>query len=67
MSRKALQVGAFTWSRIQRLLYDADPDVHWQRCEAEGFGCPQKSSRNSFMKMQLCRPHARGHRSAFLK
>jgi hypothetical protein len=38
MSREALQVGAFTWSRIQR-LYDADPAVHWQRCEAEGLGC----------------------------
>src|SRR5450631_2163288 len=40
MSREALQVGAFTWGRIQR-LYDTDPDVHWQRCEAEGLGCPQ--------------------------
>jgi hypothetical protein len=40
MSREALQVGAFTWGRIQR-LYDADPTVHWQRCEAEGLGCPQ--------------------------
>jgi hypothetical protein len=35
-----IEVGAFTWSRIQR-LYDADPAVHWQRCEAEGLGCPQ--------------------------
>lgn len=36
-----LEVGAFTWSRIQR-LYDADPTVHWQRCEAEGLGCSQE-------------------------
>jgi len=41
MNREALQVGAFTWSRIQR-LYDADPSVHWQRCDAEGLGCPQE-------------------------
>lgn len=40
MPREALEVGAFTWGRIQR-LYDADPAVHWQRCEAEGLECPQ--------------------------
>jgi len=40
MSGQILEVGAFTWGRIQR-LYDADPAVHWQRCEAEGLGCPQ--------------------------
>ncbi len=40
MSRAAIEVGAFTWSRIQR-LYDADPAVHWQCCEAEGLECPQ--------------------------
>ena len=41
MSRDAIEVGAFTWSRIQR-LYDADPVIHWQRCEAEGLQCPQE-------------------------
>jgi hypothetical protein len=34
-----LDVAAFTWNRIQRLR-DADPTVHWQRCEAEGLQCP---------------------------
>jgi hypothetical protein len=34
-------VGSRPWSRIQR-LYDADPAVHWQRCEAQGLGCPQE-------------------------
>jgi hypothetical protein len=41
MSREAIEVGAFTWSRIQR-LYDADPVTHWQRCESEGLQCPQE-------------------------
>jgi len=41
MSREAIEVGAFTWSRIQR-LYDADAAVHWQRCEAERLLCPQE-------------------------
>ena len=40
LPREALEVGAFTWSRIQR-LYDSDPAVHWQRCAAEGLECPQ--------------------------
>jgi hypothetical protein len=35
----AIDVGAFAWGRVQR-LYDADPEVHWQRCEAEGLQCP---------------------------
>jgi hypothetical protein len=39
--REAIEVGAFSWSRIQR-LYDADRQVHWQRCEAEGLQCPQE-------------------------
>jgi hypothetical protein len=39
MSRQALEVGAFTWTRVQR-LHDAVPAVHWQRCEAEGLQCP---------------------------
>ncbi|MGO9266572.1 MAG: hypothetical protein ACLQBA_17115 [Candidatus Binataceae bacterium] len=39
MTREALEVGAFTWSRIQR-LYDADAAIHWQRCESEGLECP---------------------------
>ena len=41
MSRAAIDVGAFTWARIQR-LYDADAGMHWQRCEAEGLQCPQE-------------------------
>jgi hypothetical protein len=41
MSREAIEVGAFTWSRIQR-LYDADATLHWQRCESEGLPCPQQ-------------------------
>ena len=47
MSRAALDVGAFTWRRIQR-LYDADPAVHWQRCESEGLECPQEVFRQLF-------------------
>jgi hypothetical protein len=39
MSREAIEVGAFTWGRIQR-LYAADPAVHWRRCQAEGLECP---------------------------
>jgi hypothetical protein len=35
MSQETLVGGAFTWNHIQR-LYDADPAVHWQRCESEG-------------------------------
>jgi hypothetical protein len=41
MSHEAIEVGAFTWSRIKR-LYDADPVIHWQRCESEGLQCPQE-------------------------
>jgi hypothetical protein len=41
MSREAIEVGAFSWARIQR-LYDADAAVHWQRCESEGLQCPQE-------------------------
>jgi hypothetical protein len=41
MSREAIEVGAFTWSRIQR-LYHADATPHWQRCESEGLQCPQE-------------------------
>jgi hypothetical protein len=41
MSREAIEVGAFTWSRIQR-LYDGDAVTHWQRCEAQGLQCPQE-------------------------
>jgi hypothetical protein len=41
MSREAIEVGAFSWARIQR-LYDAAVEVHWQRCEAEGLQCPQE-------------------------
>jgi hypothetical protein len=39
MSGEKIEVGAFTWGRVQR-LYDADPEVHWQRCETEGLECP---------------------------
>jgi hypothetical protein len=41
MNRTPIDVGAFSWARIQR-LYDADAVVHWQRCEAEGLQCPQE-------------------------
>jgi hypothetical protein len=41
VNRSAIEVGAFSWARIQR-LYDADATVHWQRCEAEGLQCPQE-------------------------
>lgn len=41
MSREPLEVGAFTWARIQR-LYDADLQIHWTRCAADGFECPQE-------------------------
>lgn len=41
MNRNAIEVGAFSWARIQR-LYAADAVVHWQRCEAEGLQCPQE-------------------------
>jgi len=41
MTREAIEVGAFSWARIQR-LYDADAVVHWQRCESEGLQCPQE-------------------------
>jgi hypothetical protein len=42
MSREAIEVGAFTWSRIRR-LYDPDATAHWQRCESEGLRCPQEA------------------------
>jgi hypothetical protein len=41
MNRDAIEVGTFSWARIQR-LYDADAVVHWERCEAEGLQCPQE-------------------------
>ena len=41
MSRKALEVAVYTWGRVQR-LYDADPTVHWERCEGQGLECPQE-------------------------
>ena len=41
MSREELEVGAYTWGRVQR-LYDTDPAVHWQRCEADGLVSPQE-------------------------
>jgi hypothetical protein len=39
VNRERTDLGAFTWARIHR-LYDADPAMHWGRCEAEGLGCP---------------------------
>jgi len=39
MNREPIEVGAFTWARVQR-LYDGDTAVHWQRCESEGLECP---------------------------
>ena len=41
MISDAIEVGAFSWARIQR-LYDADAAFHWQRCESEGLQCPQE-------------------------
>jgi hypothetical protein len=41
MNRDAIEVGAFSWARIQR-LYDADAAVYWQRCESDGLQCPQE-------------------------
>jgi hypothetical protein len=41
MNRNPIDVGAFSWARIQR-LYDSHPIVHWRRCEAEGLQCPQE-------------------------
>jgi hypothetical protein len=41
MSREAIEVGPFTWSRIQR-LQEPDAAAHWQRCELEGLQCPQE-------------------------
>jgi hypothetical protein len=47
MSREAIVVGAFTWSRIQR-LYDGDAVTHWQRCESEVCSARKKCSPNFF-------------------
>lgn len=41
MSRDSIEVGAFSWARIQR-LYDADAVLDWKRCEPEGLQCPQE-------------------------
>jgi hypothetical protein len=37
MNREAIEVGVYTWDRLQR-HYDADAAVHWQRYEAKGWG-----------------------------
>lgn len=34
MSREAIEVGSFTWSRIKR-LHEPDATAHWQRCDVE--------------------------------
>src|SRR3984885_5482049 len=39
MSPPAIEVGAFSWARIQR-QYDADAVVHSESCEAEGLRGP---------------------------
>jgi hypothetical protein len=52
MNRTPIDVGAFSWARIQR-LYDADALAHWRRCELEGLQCPQQ------VFTQLCRDKAR--------
>jgi hypothetical protein len=41
MNPSVIEVGAFSWARIQRLYHD-DAVTHWQRCEAEGLQCPQE-------------------------
>jgi hypothetical protein len=41
MNRNPIEVGAFSWARIQH-LYDVDAVLHWQRCESEGLQCPQE-------------------------
>ena len=52
MVRSAIEVGAFSWVRIQR-LYDADAVVHWRRCESEGLPCPQEVFTQLFHAEQL--------------
>lgn len=52
MIREAIEVGAFSWARIQR-LYDADAVVHWQRCESEGLQCPQEVFMQLFHSEQV--------------
>jgi hypothetical protein len=47
MSTETIEVGAFTWSRIQR-LYQDDPNAHWARCDSEGLQCPQEVFRQLF-------------------
>lgn len=47
MNRTPIDVGAFSWARIQR-LYEADALAHWQRCEAEGLQCPQEVFKQLF-------------------
>jgi hypothetical protein len=52
VNREKIEVGAFSWARIQR-LYDADAVVHWQRCEAEGLQCPQEVFTQLFHSEQV--------------
>jgi len=54
MLHDALGGGAFIWSRIQR-LYEADPAVHWQRCESEGLDARSRCSPSSFMRTLMMR------------
>jgi len=63
MNRTVIEVGAFSWARIQR-LYDADPIVHWQRCEAEGLPCPQDVFAQLFHAEDCESRAARGCRKA---
>jgi hypothetical protein len=55
MIRDVIEVGAFSWARIQR-LYDADEVVHWQRCEAEGLQCPQEVFTQLFHEAEEMHP-----------
>jgi hypothetical protein len=67
MSREMIEVGAFTWSRIQR-LYDPDAIQHWQRCDEERLkGGPEPNARGEAPRRIIRRPalSARGIHSAF--
>jgi ribosomal protein S14 len=52
MSREAIEVAVFTWSRIQ--LHDADPVAHRQRCRSEGLQCPREVFAQLFHLSRTC-------------
>jgi hypothetical protein len=62
MNRSAIEIGAFSWARIQR-LYDADAVVHWQRCEAEGLQCPQEVFAQLFHPEHVVTPAGNAQRT----